>query len=416
MDGVEVNMGTGKRPVVDWSSESSHLILNPKLKSQMVAGLDLSRLPQLPGHIWLASSGSGSSSGSVSASGSGSHSEEEISLTLYALSRPAFFASGESVNQHLKVDSQDIWLNVLPHFHVGGLSIGARAYLKKNKIFDVSDQKWSAEGFHCWCAASQATLTSLVPTQVFDLVQLGRSAPVGLRAIVVGGDRLSEDLYFRARQLGFRVLPSYGMTECCSQIATAPLGSLSVTEGPIAYPDLELLPHIEVRTDEIGRLLIRSPSLFTMRVFWSTRDAKIISAEEIHSGDWYRTSDEVEILSSSGRGASTFLRVLGREQDQVKISGERIHLSTLVPIFERICGQNDFYLSSQPDPRRGAEVVIVLLEKNFHHAEEWIRTFNQQVLPVAKIRAAYFISEIPRTEMGKVKRKSLEKILRSSRR
>ena len=36
-----------------------------------------------------------------------------------------------------------------------------------------------------------------------------------------GGGAVSDELYRDARALGWRVLPSYGMTECCSQVATA---------------------------------------------------------------------------------------------------------------------------------------------------------------------------------------------------
>ena len=63
--------------------------------------------------------------------------------------------------------------------------------------------------------------SSLVPAQVLDLVRAGLRPPPVLRAIVVGGGAISAELYRDARALGWPVLPSYGMTECCSQIATA---------------------------------------------------------------------------------------------------------------------------------------------------------------------------------------------------
>jgi acyl-CoA synthetase (AMP-forming)/AMP-acid ligase II len=39
------------------------------------------------------------------------------------------------VNRHLAASATDTWLCVLPLFHVGGLSIGARAYLAGAKAF-----------------------------------------------------------------------------------------------------------------------------------------------------------------------------------------------------------------------------------------------------------------------------------------
>ena len=102
-------------------------------------------------------------------------------------------------------------------------------------------------------------LGALVPTQVFDLVHAGRAAPASVRAIVVGGGALGSDLYTRARELGWPLLPSYGATECASQIATASLASLAAD----AFPELEILSHAEVRTDAEGRIAVRSPALLT---------------------------------------------------------------------------------------------------------------------------------------------------------
>ncbi len=70
------------------------------------------------------------------------------------------------------------------------------------------------------------TLTSLVPTQVHDLVQCALACPPSLRAVVVGGAELDPVLGERARELGWPVLQSYGMTEAASQVATASLASL----------------------------------------------------------------------------------------------------------------------------------------------------------------------------------------------
>src|SRR5207253_1068669 len=78
----------------------------------------------------------------------------------------------------------------------------------------------------------KVTLTSLVPTQVFDLVSANLTAPKNLRAAVIGGGALDPSLYLKARELGWALLPSYGLTECASQVATASLDSLGKKEFP----------------------------------------------------------------------------------------------------------------------------------------------------------------------------------------
>jgi O-succinylbenzoic acid--CoA ligase len=84
------------------------------------------------------------------------------------------------------------------------------------------------------------TLASLVPAQVSDIVRdhIRRRchyAPLWSAGAVRGALQW-------ARALGWPLLPSYGMTECCSQVATAKLESR----------DLVLLDHIEARIDPMA--------------------------------------------------------------------------------------------------------------------------------------------------------------------
>ena len=44
---------------------------------------------------------------------------------------------------------------------------------------------------------------------------------------MTGGGALDPSLYKQARDLGWPLLPSYGLTECGSQVATASLSSAS---------------------------------------------------------------------------------------------------------------------------------------------------------------------------------------------
>jgi o-succinylbenzoate---CoA ligase len=181
---------------IDWLSTDSHVLLNPRMPEEERRRLE-SLVVDLPGHVWLATSGTTGA------------------LKLTALSKRALLASAAAVNRHLQSDDRDVWLCVLPTFHVGGLGIYARAFLSGARVVTSG---WE-----------DVTLASLVPAQVTDLVRDRVEAPPSLRAVVVGGGALSEELYAAARALGWPLLPSYGMTECCSQVATA-----TPEEGPPA--------------------------------------------------------------------------------------------------------------------------------------------------------------------------------------
>src|SRR3989338_1032576 len=265
--------------MIDWTSQESHLILN--LRHTLANDVRLCDLPQLSGHLWLATSGT-----------------TDIfsrTLKLVALSKEAFLASAHGVNQHLQCHSGDIWLKVLPEFHVGGLSIYSRALLAKSQVIDVKE-RWDPLQFLKIAEESRATLASLVPAQVYDLVQLGHKAPDSFRAVVVGGDALSPALYEKGIQLGWPLIPTYGCTECCSQIATLTLGARhpavetdARSLAPGGHFGLKVLPHWEGATDKDGALQFRGPALLTGYAFWKN-GGEVTWSDPKQEGWW--TSDD----------------------------------------------------------------------------------------------------------------------------
>lgn len=163
--------------MIPWDAPSTEILLNPRMPSDEATRVRslIERTAPLAAHVWLTTSGSTGR------------------LKPVALSKRALLVSAAAVNRHLESDAEDIWLNVLPTFHVGGLGIHARAHLSGARV--VAVDAWSVETFVAALATHGVTLTALVPTQVFDLVRAERAAPPSLRALVVGGAALDERLY-----------------------------------------------------------------------------------------------------------------------------------------------------------------------------------------------------------------------------
>jgi O-succinylbenzoic acid--CoA ligase len=371
---------------VNWESDESHLFVNPARRE--IDSLSIEKLPQLPGHIWLATSG-------TSARGD--------ELKLVALSKKAFLASAASVNQHLDATSADSWFVALPHFHVGGLSIAARAHLSGSRVEHWSGilQKWNPEQFYRDLSRSNCSLLSLVPTQLWDLVNLQKRAPAFLRAAVVGGGALHADLYRRSRDLGWPVLPSYGLTECCSQVATAVLDSLRANGSP----RLQILSHLDARTDENGRLSLRSESLLTGFAI-GTADRVRFTDPKIDG--WFRTDDLAEICDRH-------LSFRGRGDDLVKISGEIVSQLALQNILERLIAEMEEPVEacviSIPDERREHRIALAIAAPDDSLGAAILEKFNREVLPHEKARNCFLVPRIPRTELGKVKRDELLRLV-----
>lgn len=342
---------------IDWLSETSHVLLNPRLPEDERRRLESFAIP-LPGHVWLSTSGTSGT------------------FKLAALSKRALLASAAAVNRHLQSNEHDVWCCVLPPFHVGGLGIHARAFLSHSRVVTMP---WDPAEF---ASLRDATLASLVPAQVSDLVRTEMRCPPTMRALVVGGGAMSESLYEAGRALGWPLLPSYGMTECCSQVATATMES----------PELVLLDHVDARVEADGRLALRSEALLTG--YASEKgfvDPKV--------DGWFITED---LATLRGR----ILRVEGRGSDFVKIGGESVDLSRLDGILAELGA--DAAVIAVSDERLGHVVALAVASG---HSDAVAAAFNARVLPFERARRVMKVPEIPRTPLGKVIRGRLVELM-----
>jgi o-succinylbenzoate---CoA ligase len=368
---------------IDWVSPTNRLMLNPRLPSEQSSRLVEAWVKEVEPHheaqIGIATSGTtGDSMG-----------------RLVLISKSAFLVSAACVNDRLRSTKSDIWFQALPNFHVGGLGILARAHLSGASIVNSLSNKWNPAEFLKELAASKATLCSLVPTQLFDLVKLKLKAPPALRALILGGGRLESALYMRALELGWPVLPSYGLTECASQVATA----LS-PQDPALIP----LSHVEVRIGDESRIEIRSAALLTGQlVFLENERSQHPHGRFVDPkvGGWYITED---LGSLDMNGA---LKVLGRIQDFVKIGGEGVVLSRLEDQLERLRLQfkidSDIALLVAGDERLGATLVL-LADQDSKGLQDLVNKFNESVMPFERIRAVHKVAAIPRSPLGKLLR------------
>lgn len=318
-------------------------------------------------------------------------------LKLVLLPRQAIFASAVAVNAHLRSDQNDIWYQTLPDFHIGGLAMYARAAHSGARVVEHGPDSWSAEEFVGRLRDCRATLTSLVPTQIFDLVRAGQRSPQDLRAAIVGGGGLGADLYREARRLGWPVLPSYGLTECCSQVATAALDSLS--SMPSELPSLKILPHIEARSVHGGRIELRSNALLD-GYLWIVGETSRF--DDPKRSGWFLTDDR-------GRLTPDYqLEVLGRGADFVKIGGESVDLAKLENHLEKLRLRNsgrlpDVALLAIPDERLGS-IICLLCEDASSAVDHLVDSFNMDVAPFERIRQTHEVNRIPRSALGKLLR------------
>jgi o-succinylbenzoate---CoA ligase len=310
-----------------------------------------------------------------------------------ALSKTALLTSAAAVNQHFSVTSKSIWGLALPLHHVGGFGVAARAY-EAGSGFQHFAQRWNANAFQQWLAYRQITHTSLVPTQVHDLVKANLTAPRSIQAIVVGGGSLDISIGQAARDLGWPVLASYGMTEAASQIATQ---SPDLLEKPYHPTPLAILPIWETRTTPQHTLEIAGPALFSGYVI----DGKFIPRET----SWHTTSDLAQL---DGKRISP----LGRNDARVKVLGELVDLlgieAEMVSISHGNLMAENFIILAVPDERAGHALIPIFESSvNLKIITEVMSIYEKQTPGFRRLKQPVIVNSIPRSELGKIQRAEL---------
>lgn len=348
-----------EKVLIDWGSDQSYLFLNPKLP--LTTQQIYKRAPLLKGHITLATSGT------------------EGKAKLVYLSHEAFLRSAQAVNEAIGAVKNDVWLSALPRFHVGGLSIEARAYLSQSKVIFMQE-RWSPELF--MHLANKATLTSLVPTQLYDLVNSGLKAPKNLRKVFIGGDRLSCPLAEKAISLGWPIVCTYGMSEVASQIALEEKAG----EG------LKIHNHMVCKINEEGYLQLKSHALLTCYGLFEDQTCHLVDPK---SGAFFTTQDKAKIENG-------YINVLGRGSHFVKINGEIVSLLDVEQKVQNFLQSTDCIIEAVEDPRSGKSLQINYLPVLKGKIEGEIEIFNKTVMPVERILLIKEVSHIRKNSLGKI--------------
>jgi O-succinylbenzoic acid--CoA ligase len=272
-----------------------------------------------------------------------------------------FHASAVANAANLGVDPADRWLCCMPLFHVGGLSILTRSAINQTEavIHEGFDPHRVAKAL----AEDQITLVSLVPTQLRRLLALGVQAP-HLRAALIGGGPIPSDLLDQAP---FPTVPTYGMTETCSQVWTG-----------------KPLPGAEIANGRDGELLIRGP---------------MVAPSAIAEDGWLHTGDRGHIDPDGN------LTVEGRIADTIVTGGENVAAAevedTLIshPLVE------DVAVVGRPDPEWG-QVVTAFVVGQVDPGE--LRAFARERLAGYKVpKRIERVDQIPRNAAGKIVRARL---------
>lgn len=304
-------------------------------------------------------------------------------------------AQGFALNAGLA--ATDRWLNVMPLFHVGGLTILFRSVIHGSTVY--LEPRFDARAAHALMSSQAITLLSVVPTMLQRLLDLDADAPPSVRQVLLGGAPAPGPLIDEARRRGYPAVPTYGMTETCSQVVTQEIqtGLASRSSGHANLPT-----QIRIVKDtypcppgQVGEIWIQGPTV--ARGYWRNPEA----TRKTFIDGWLKTGD-VGYLNQNGH-----LTVTGRLGDIIIRGGENIYPREIEDQLLAYPTIEDVAVFGLDHAEWGQEVACAIVANGSLSLAE-LRTFLSNSLASYKIPSTYFrMDAIPRNAAGKVLRRRL---------
>jgi O-succinylbenzoic acid--CoA ligase len=306
---------------------------------------------------------------------------------------------------HIGHDPNDVWLAVLPLFHIGGLSILFRGVIGATRVelYERFEPDRVREAF-----AGGVTLASLVPTMLERIVGQCTEAPWAsqLRCVLIGGGPAPSELIARCAKLGIPVSPTYGLTESASQVSTLRPEDVLRKLGSSGQP----LPTTEVRIvdggslaqpSQIGGIEVRGPTIFAGYLGDQKRE---LACED----GWFATGDD-GYLDEEG-----YLYVVDRREDLIVSGGENIYPTEVERVLSQHPSVADAGVVGVPSVDWGARPVaaVVWRGQDGNHAEETLLAHCREKLAEYKVPDRVVVTSVlPRSPSGKLLRRELRETL-----
>ncbi|MEN8041187.1 MAG: AMP-binding protein [Actinomycetota bacterium] len=301
---------------------------------------------------------------------------------LVPLSYGNIAASVRASRERLGNGSDDRWLLCLPLNHVGGLSIVWRS-LEAGGAVVVTPFESARRSIE----QHRPTFASMVPTMVHRMVAEAQEAIASIGVVLVGGAHLGMSLWREALDHGVHLVPTYGLTEACSQVATLAPADERIAPGLVGTPldgfTVSILDEDgeAMLLGEPGRIAIEGPAVF--------------------GGFLGEQSDAIPYVTADiGRMTSDGdLLIEGRIDDVIVSGGENVSLSRVADAIRGFRGVKDVCVVGLDDPHWGATAGAMVVAS---HRVDVMDPMVQAVLePHERPKRWITTDEIPTLENGK---------------
>ncbi len=312
-------------------------------------------------------------------------------------------------------DATEVIYAVLPFFHAFGLTL-CLGYAGRVAATLVVFPKFDAETVLAAQRRRPGTFLPAVPPMLDRLVTAAEAKGSDLtsfRYALSGAMALPRATAERWEALtGGLVIEGYGMTETSPVALGNPLsdqrrpGALGL---PFPSTDIRVVdqedPTRDVPVGATGELLIRGPQVFTG--YWQRPDE---TAHQLLEGGWLRTGDIVQV------GPDGFVVLIDRIKEMIVTGGYKVYPSQVEDQLRTMPGVRDVAVVGVPGGDLGEKVVAALVLEIGQHVDlAAVRAWcEERVARYALPRELVILTELPRSQIGKVLRRVVRDDLMTS--
>lgn len=302
------------------------------------------------------------------------------------------------------VDSEDVFLAVLPFFHIYGQTLVMNYGLRHGAAI-VTLPRFDLDSYLDAVTRYRVTWLHLAPPIVMALASADPEGPGlgSVRHAVSGAAPLDAEAAGRAEdRLGCPITQGYGMTEAApgthfvpdDVAGSCPPGSVGV-----------LIPSTEARvtspadgqsTAATGELWVRGP-----QVMAGYLDDPVATAATVAPDGWMRTGDVVRVDDSGA------WFVVDRVKELIKYKGYQVPPAELEAVTLCHPDVEDVAVVGAPDAVAGEIPVAFVVARAGLQPRDVMAWVAERVAPYKRIRRVVLVDAVPRSPSGKILRRQL---------
>lgn len=311
---------------------------------------------------------------------------------------------------YLPLTPKDVSLAVLPLFHIYGLTTAM------NAPFFASAQTVLLPSFHVaevMKTIQRRKVTSFcgVPSMYIAInnnPKVGNFDLRSVKACVSGGSALPLEVRKWFISLtGGNLVEGYGLSETSPITHCNPLTEGGVRTGSIGvpFPETDAMivdlddPYKTLPTGSVGELAVRGPQV--MKGYWNNEAE---TAKVMHDG-WFLTGD-IAKMDEDG-----YFYIVDRKKDMVDVGGFKVYPRDVEEVLYEHPGIKEAAVVGIPDEFSGEVVKAFVVRKDEAGSltEKEVIDFCAARLVKFKVpKKVEFITELPKTLVGKVLRRKLK--------